>query len=287
MTYKLPEDIEMGSVYLTIIDLERSLYFYRDQLGFQVIQESADHAVLSADGEIPLIRLKRLEHPVDKPKRTSGLYHFAILLPERKALAEILKSFIMCSVMMDGTSDHQFSEALYLTDPDGHGVEIYADRAKKDWEVNEKGEYAGVTIPLNAEELLTLANQPWAGMPKGTKMGHVHLHVSDLIKSEQFYTEVLGFDPTIQMEDHAVFVSAGGYHHHLGLNVWNGRGVPHPPKGSIQMEKYTILLTDNSHLNSMMQHLNTMNIPFDNTDKGILIKDPAGQSILIAKDEHL
>lgn len=285
MVYTLPSETKMGAVSLTVRDLDRSLLFYQDLLGFQVIMQQENAAALTADGKTPLIRLTALENPVASPKRTSGLYHFAILLPDRRSLSKILKHFLTAGAPLEGASDHQFSEALYLSDPDGHGVEIYADRPKEEWEKDEKGEYKGRTVPLATRELLALTEVPWSGMPEKTEMGHVHLHVSDLEEAEQFFVVKLGFKPTIHMADHALFISAGGYHHHLALNVWNGKGVPCKPEGSIRLKSYTIILPSKEELIQFTGHIQENEIPFHKTSEGILIQDPMKQEVRIIVED--
>ncbi len=281
MVYQLPNETMMGSISIAVTDLNRSLKFYRDLLGFRVLEETKNQAILTADGKIPLIRLTVLKNPKVKPARTTGLYHFAILVPDRTSFSKILKHFLTAGAPLEGASDHQFSEALYLTDPDGHGVEIYSDRPKDQWEKDEMGEYKGVTVPLATREVLALTDEPWNGMPEKTVIGHVHFHVSDLQKAERFFVERLGFSPTIHMADHALFVSAGGYHHHLGLNVWNGKGIPDAPDGSIHLEGYTILLPNDNEMRPFINNLRENEIPFQQTTEHVLLKDPMQQTIYV------
>lgn len=237
----LPDDAHIGEVWLTIGDLDRSVAFYVDTLGFQVHERHAARAALGPrDGRV-VVRLE--ERPGARPRspRTSGLYHFAILVPDRAALGRSLRRLAERRWPLTGASDHLVSEALYLDDPDGLGIEIYRDRPRRDWR-EDAGAIAMATLPLDLEEVAGVdgAGQPWTGLDPGTIVGHVHLHVPDLAAAEQLYCDDLGFTPTLRRYPGALFVAAGGYHHHLGLNVWAGRGAPPPQPGTVGLDAFTI-----------------------------------------------
>jgi catechol 2,3-dioxygenase len=233
--YRLPAGTRVGAVHLQVADLERSLRFYQQTLGFQVLEPDAagtGDTLLSArsGGEernvnpAPLVRLRA--RPGTRPARRGGLglYHFAILLPDRAALGALL-AHLDASGTAFGGGDHLVSEALYLADPDGLGIEVYADRPRDAWQARG-GELVMTTEPLDADGLLREAGgRRWEGLPPGTRIGHVHLSVGDLAGAEAFYHRALGFDKVVWSYPGALFFSAGGYHHHVGTNTW-GRGGP-------------------------------------------------------------
>lgn len=221
--FQLPETTEIGSVTLQITDLARSLTYYQSVIGLEIIEQTAKTAQLGIQSSkkvlVELVENKDVK-PIPQRSRL-GLYHFAILLPDAISLGHFLKHLARNNIYA-GMSDHAFSRALYLTDPDGLGIEIYADRPRDLWPRDENDMLAGAADPLNVQELLAEAREgDWQGIPEGTSIGHVHFYVSDLYKAENFYVESLGFDITIkQPMMGALFVSAGGYHHHVGLNTW-------------------------------------------------------------------
>jgi catechol 2,3-dioxygenase len=232
----LPPDTTVGAVHLTVADLPRSLAYYREAIGLDVLEERDGRASLGAGG-------RELLHLVEEPGATpadgyTGLFHFALLVPERADLAGWLRHAIGDGVQLTGASDHFVSEALYLRDPDHHGIEIYADRPREVWE----GQASRIgTWPLDVEGLLAASPEPIAHLPARTRMGHVHLRVADIDESVRFYRDVVGFDLIAQLGDQAAFMSAGGYHHHLGLNTWESRGAPPAPEGTARLLRYTIV----------------------------------------------
>ena len=204
---------------LQVSDLDRSVAYYTRVLGLTVLARTSDTATLGA-GPRPLIRLHERKDVAPAPPRGAfGLFHFAILLPDRASLAKFLAHSSALGIRA-GMADHLVSEALYLTDPDGLGIEVYSDRPSRDWRYVNR-ELRMTTDPLDVEDLLSAADGVWAGAPKGTSIGHVHLHVGDLKKAENFYHAGLGFTKTVWSYPGALFLSAGGYHHHLGTNTWS------------------------------------------------------------------
>jgi catechol 2,3-dioxygenase len=215
--------------------------FYRDVLGFHESHRDGRTAVLGPDGGRPLIELHENTDAIAKPGRTTGLYHFAILVPSRAALGRSLRRLAEQRWPMTGASDHLVSEALYLNDPDGLGIEIYRDRPRAEWTVRN-GQIMMATDPLDLPSLLDEpgADSPWRGLEAGTVMGHVHLHVPSLDTAEDFYCRKIGFEATVRGYPGALFVAAGGYHHHLGLNTWAGAGAPPPPEHAVGLRSFTI-----------------------------------------------
>jgi catechol 2,3-dioxygenase len=221
--YRLPAATRLGPVRLQVADLERSLAYYTGVLGFRVLGSSAGRAVLGAHGEdAPLVELRERKGASPSPRRGRlGLYHFAILLPDRAALGRFV-AHLAAAGERAGASDHLVSEALYLQDPDGLGIEVYADRPRSAWR-HDGRELVMDTRPLDLQGLVRAAGgEPWTGMPAGTVIGHVHLHVADTETAAAFYHAALGLDRVVWSYPGALFLSAGGYHHHLGLNNWAG-----------------------------------------------------------------
>ena len=243
-TFSIHPDTMMGPVHLTITDLSRAVEFYQSVIGLQLLHRSDDLAWMGAGGDSPLLVLT--ENPDAQPKqpRTTGLYHLALLVPSRLDLARSLQHLTESSCPLQGLSDHLVSEALYLSDPDGNGIEIYADRPRDSWRTRN-GQLELSTVPLNVDDLLMELGQQdaaWSGLPTETRIGHVHLHVSDLGQAEAFYRDLLGFDVVSRYGPSASFVSAGGYHHHIGMNTWAGVGVPSPPADGVGLRFFTIQL---------------------------------------------
>jgi catechol 2,3-dioxygenase len=225
--YRLPDTTRLGRVRLQISNLERSTAYYRDLLGFRVLDRSAVGATLAAYGDDrPLIELVERASASAVPRRGRlGLYHFAILLPERAALGRFVEHLGRVGARA-GMSDHFVSEAIYLQDPDNLGIEVYADRPRSAWR-HEGRQLAMATEPLDARDLMQAAgNEPWSGMPTGTTIGHVHLHVGDIDEAAAYYHAGLGLDKVVWSYPGALFLSAGGYHHHLGTNTWAAGASP-------------------------------------------------------------
>lgn len=240
--FRLPAETRPGAVRLQVSDLERSLAFYEQVLGMRVLDRSANVASLGGlvDAE-PLVELR--EEPGTSPVRQGGrlgLYHYAILLPDRAALGRFVRHLSEIGARA-GASDHLVSEALYLSDPDGLGIEVYSDRPRSEWHHSER-QLAMATEPLDLASLAAAGgSEPWRGMPAGTVMGHVHLHVGDIEAAEAFYHAALGFDKVVWSYPGALFLSAGGYHHHLGVNTW-ARGAEPAGAGDARLLEWEIVL---------------------------------------------
>lgn len=270
----------IGHVHLVVTNLEQSLRFYHEMIGFQALNVANKKAALTADGKTVLVVLEERLDAIRKPRRTTGLYHFAILVPERKHLAQVLLHLLKSGYPLQGASDHLFSEAIYLADPDGNGIELYADRPREKWEKTESGEYKGVSKPLDIQHLLAEAeDEPWKGLPPATKIGHVHLHVANMEETYRFYVEGLGFEPVIRMGDHALFVSAGGYHHHIGLNTWAGVGAPKPPEHAVGLKVFSIVLPNEEERKKVIAQLQQIGETIREEEVNMMITDPSGNQI--------
>jgi catechol 2,3-dioxygenase len=279
---ELPAASTVGAVELTVADLERSLAYYRT-LGLQVLAADGSRALLGVDG-VELVGL--VEEPSAWPAgRHSGLYHFALLLPQRRDLAVWLAHAARERVPLVGLSDHFVSEALYLSDPDGHGIEIYWDRPREVWE----GRVAArmTTLPLDVDALLgelggdPLA-QPFTGLPRGTRMGHIHLRVACIPDTLVFYRDLLGFALMAQLGSHALFLSAGGYHHHVGANTWESAGAPAAPPGAAALRHARIVLPDAAARELVLARLRAGGHGIEEHPAGPVVRDPSGIALVLA-----
>jgi catechol 2,3-dioxygenase len=239
----LPEDARIGDVSLVVSDLDRSVEFYGETLGFRVLSREGSRAALGAGQHGPLL-LRLVEHPRARrrPSRTAGLYHVAVLVPDRAALGRSLRRLAQRKWPLTGAADHLVSEAVYLDDPDGLGIEIYRDRPRADWR-RRASEILMATEPLDLDDVIGEpgAGHAWAGLAPETAIGHVHLHVPSLEAAEAFYCQEIGFRPTLRSYPGALFVAAGDYHHHVGLNIWAGRGAPPPPADAVGLRSFSIV----------------------------------------------
>jgi catechol 2,3-dioxygenase len=271
----------MGAVHLTVSDLERSLAYYERAVGLQLHGRDNGTARLGAGAE-DLLVLYEQAGAAPAPRNT-GLFHFALLLPSRHDLARWLARAANTQIPLEGMSDHLVSEAIYLRDPDWHGIEIYRDRPRAEWE--REGEFVRMaTNPLDIPAVMSALedDEPdFERMPPGTTMGHVHLQVADIPSAEQFYTEVLGFDVQARYGTQATFVSAGGYHHHLGANTWNSRGAAPAPEGSAALRHATVLIPDDSELERIAARVADAAA---SADGGIYVRDPSQNKLLLQID---
>ncbi|WP_188208170.1 VOC family protein [Alkalibacillus aidingensis] len=268
-------------VKIKVSDLQRSLRFYQEVIGFQILETTDTSAKLTADGKTTLLTIEQPENVKPKQRRTTGLYHFAILLPNRSDLANILTHFIDHNIQI-GASDHLVSEAIYLSDPDGNGIEVYIDRDPSEWEWNN-GEVAMTVDPLNFRGVLSSKkeNELWQGLPPETVMGHIHLHVSDLEKTEEFYSKGLGFDVVCRFGSQALFISSNQYHHHIGLNTWNGVGAPSPSKNSVGLDHFSIVLPSHESRIEVVANLEKVGASVREENEGLITTDPSGNDIYL------
>ncbi|MBO9130421.1 VOC family protein [Bacillus sp. 165] len=268
-----------GPIHLLVTDLNRSLAFYQEIIGLQLLTSTDNKIVLTADGKTPLLIVEQPQGVLPKEKRTTGLYHFALLLPSRIDLSVALRHLLETGYPLQGASDHLVSEAIYLADPDGNGIEIYADRSNETWQW-ENGAVLMSTGPINAENLLAEGkDKSWNGMPEGTVMGHIHLHVSDLQKAEEFYCKGLGLDVVSRYGSQALFLSNGGYHHHIGLNTWNGIGAPQPARNTVGLKSLSLVFPNEDERKKVMQQLQQIPASVIEKNGALFTKDPSGNYI--------
>ena len=271
----------VGAVHLTVAQLQRSMAYYREVVGLEILEQGAGRASLGVGGR-ELLGLVEEAHARPATGH-SGLYHFALLVPERVDLARWLAHAAHDRVSLVGLSDHFVSEALYLSDPDLHGIEIYWDRPREIWE----GQVASrmTTLPLNVESLLGELEDPsaevFAGLPAGAKIGHVHLKVARLAQTLDFYRDVLGFAVMAQLGSHAAFLSAGGYHHHIGANTWESADVMVPAPGAAALRHATIVLPDDAERDRLLERVQRSGQTPQESPDGLMVRDPSGIALLL------
>jgi catechol 2,3-dioxygenase len=271
----------IGAVHLTISDLDRSARFYQARLGFTVHRHE-DRTVWLGAGGPDLLILGQCE-TAPRVRGTTGLYHFAVLVPSRVELAWSLRRLIETDTLMQGFADHGVSEALYLADPDGNGIEIYRDRPRAEWP-SAGGRVQMGADPLDLDGLLGElkdGSKAGSGLAPRATIGHVHLHVSRLRDAEAFYVDLMGVDLMQRYGPGALFVSAGGYHHHIGLNTWAGVGAPPPPAGALGLRHFVIRLPNDAARVQVVDRLHGAGVATQSLDDGILVRDPANNALLL------
>ena len=278
--FQIPGEAHIGRVHLQVSNLEKSLQMYGGMLGFVQMSVGKNTATLSSSTVAPpLILLTENRDSRPKPPRTTGLYHMAVRFPSRVALARVLVRLLEHRIPLQGFADHRVSEAIYLSDHDGNGLELYADRPRAEW-TWVRGQIEMATDPLDVDNLLAMAkNDPsaWKGIDQATDIGHIHLQVGDLDRSERFYHDVIGFDVMQRSYPGALFLAAGGYHHHIGLNIWAGRNAQPPPKESVGLLAFTVVVPNQESLSQLGKRLASVGIPHKNGKEGTLIvHDPDG-----------
>jgi catechol 2,3-dioxygenase len=278
----LPDDLQLGAIHLTVTDLDRSVAFYSQALGLQVRSRSDEQATMGT-GTRDLLVL--VAEPLARPAgRHAGLYHFALLFPSRDELARAVHRLTATRTPVQGASDHGVSEAIYLPDPDGNGIELYADRDRSAWPApNGPAERVGMyTIALDLHGLLDSvpADDVPAFAPDSLVLGHMHLHVGDVQEAVRFYSDVLGFDVMVDMPS-ASFLSAGGYHHHLGVNVWRGKGVGPAPIGTVGLREWTIVLPSSDEVAAVRARVESSGRRAPDRDGGFSVRDPWGTALVV------
>jgi catechol 2,3-dioxygenase len=281
----LGPDTEVGAARLTVSDLARSRSFYGNALGLAARDLEDGSVAFGAPGQPALVELTPDGSAPALDRRATGLFHLAILVPSRVDLAHALARLAQTRWPLDGASDHLVSEALYLSDPDGNGIEIYRDRPREQWRHDESGNLEMATLALDLQSLAgELRDEPGVApaVPAGTRMGHVHLQVSDIEEAEAFYHGVLGFDVTVRGYPGALFVSAGGYHHHIGLNTWHSAGSSPPARGSVGLRSFDVRLSDEAELDRVLARIDAVGLPVESIDgPGALVRDPSGNAVVL------
>lgn len=276
----------IGTVRLTVTDLERSRVFYEQNIGLTAREREESTLELRSPDGVVLVELHANPAAAPLDRRATGLYHLALLVPSRLELARSLWRLATHRWPLDGASDHLVSEALYLSDPDANGIEIYRDRPREEWP-RSGDQLQMATVPLDLDDLLDELDGLRAGVPAvpetvaaGSRVGHVHLQVADLRDAEEFYSRVLGFEVTVRGYPEALFVSAGGYHHHVGLNTWHSAGANPPPSGSIGLREFEVVLPDGDALDEVVGRVQAAGLQLERADDGAaLVRDPSGNAV--------
>ena len=271
----------IGAVTLRVAELSQSLEFYRHVVGLELLAKADGQGRLGA-GERELLILQGAPGARSAPG-TTGLYHLALLLPSRRDLAAAVHRILRSGYSLEGAADHIVSEAVYLRDPEGNGIEIYSDRPRAEW-LDGRGKIRMGTLPFDLPGLLREFPPSADGvgeLPQGTGVGHIHLHVSSLEEAESFYCGVLGFGHVMRYGTSAGFVSAGGYHHHIGLNTWAGEGAPPPPTDARGLVRFQIVVPDRSALDPLLERLEKSATFFEETADGVMLRDPSQNGIAL------
>lgn len=269
--------IQLGEVSLNVKNLKNQSKFYEDVIGLHIIEESDKKVDLGIveTGEV-LVSLVQVNEDILN-QRMTGLYHLALLLPTREALGGILRHLLEVKAPLIGASDHGYSEALYLQDPEGNGIEIYRDKERSSWDIREDGMIKGITIEMDATGVMLSSPGPINKIPKGTTMGHVHLTVDNLQDTVDFYQGVLGFTLTDMYGDQARFFAKDGYHHHIGTNNWSGTNILKRDNELPGIKYYTIIWETAAAFEALKQRLTELDIKIvsDNSN-AFQITDPNG-----------
>ncbi len=290
-TFTIHPATRLGHVHSTAADLERQIGFYRDILGFKLHWREDGSAGLGAGGE-DLLRLTELLG-ARRVRGTTGMYHTAFLVPTRWDLAHLLKRIAETRTPIQGMSNHGTHHAIYLPDAEGNGIELAWDFPQSQWPKTFE-EMMRNNRGLSPDEVLMALNDrdaAWEGLSSGTKVGHVHLHVAQLAPTKRFYHEILGFELPFDMAsaprefaESAIFFAAGGYHHHIGTNVWQGVGAPPPPPDAIGLRYFTVVLPDAAERARVVERVRQAGIATEETEQGILLRDPAGNGVVLTSE---
>lgn len=273
----------LGHVNLTVANLDRQIAFHRDILGFKLHWREGAEAGLGAGGE-DLFRFTEVPG-ARRVRGTTGLYHTAILVPTKWELAQLLQRIAETRTPLQGMSNHGTHLAIYLPDAEGNGLELAWDFPRDQWPSFDTMLLSAGPRPLDVDDLVAELRRdpsPWTGMHPDTKVGHVHLHVAAINSAGKFYHDVLGFDTVFQSPEYGVhFVSAGGYHHHIGLNTWQGVGAPLPPPDATGLRYFTVVLPDKTELKQVLEQIQAAGIATEETNEGILVHDPSRNGVLL------
>lgn len=280
-TFQISAAAHIGRVALKVANLEKMTRFYQEVIGLQILSQNASQSTLGV-GDMVLLELHKIQAPLPVTPKT-GLYHVALLLPSRKDLGNALRHYLQVDAPLIGASDHGYSEALYLNDPEGNGIEVYHDKPQSEWDIRADGEIVGVTLEMNAEAVVAAGDTTWDGFPIGTMVGHVHLKVADLMQTEQFYTEVLGLSLKNNFGNQAKFFATGDYHHHIGSNIWLGKNVPAMTENDLGLDYFSFAVPNQAELDRLENHWKTQ-IDYTKDESGSLwVVDPNGITLKFEK----
>jgi catechol 2,3-dioxygenase len=279
---KVDAATQMGAVHLTVHSSEATVTYYREIIGLHILEQTSERITLGVANQ-PLLYLYPQPSAVVPQKPQTGLFHFALLLPSRRDLGIVLRHLLKNNVPL-GASDHLVSEALYLNDPEGNGIEIYADRPRDKWLFDkQRGGLLMTTDRLDRQSVLAeiQSGDRWQGLPAETKMGHVHLRVADIQKAKTFYIDALGFDHMVDYGQSASFVSVAGYHHHLGFNSWETQNAPPPAGHMTGLRYFEVQVGQKETIELLSSHMAKQGYHVENHPNGRLIRDPFGIGLLL------
>ncbi|MGG7579012.1 VOC family protein [Rhizobium sp. Nf11,1] len=280
-SYALTRPAYIDQSHLVVTDLGLVSGFYQSMLGLKVIEKTTSGEVLGV-GSHPLLTLTTAKDAAVAPRNAAGLFHTAFLMPDRTELARWLRHAAQNNVVLDGASDHLVSEAIYLSDPEGNGIEIYADRPHEQWKFLEDGMVEMATRRLDLQALYDSAPEDrWGGMAEGTAIGHLHLQVGDIPQADAFYRDVLGLKLMARYPG-ASFFATGGYHHHLAANIWNSQGATARADNMTGLSDYRIRFNDREALDAAVSRLEALEIKSEKRDGGVFLKDPWGIGLTLS-----
>ena len=274
---KYNSNIKLGTATLNVVNLEKQIKFYTESLGMTLLSNNSQEAILGTEDNTPLLYLNKVDGPL---VRSYGLYHIAYLVPTKQDLANILRHFIDTHIPLDGGADHGYSNALYLADTEGNGIEVYYDKDESTWDKREDGTIVGVTDPLDADYLLSISEKiiPYK-LPIGTTIGHIHLSVRNSVESSNFYQKVLGFKDKFTVPS-ASWIAYGDYHHHLAVNQWAGPNLNLRQKGTPGLAYFEIIFVNNSVYTDIINNIKEQNINIvQELSNKTIITDPNGIEI--------
>ena len=281
-TATIHPNTEMGVITLKVADLDRSMAFYNEIIGMRTLTQDLQSATLGVAAR-PIVRVEAVANAQRQPRGTTGLYHAAILLPDRLSLAIKIAQLAAAKYPIEGYADHLVSEAFYLSDPDGNGLEIYRDRPRSEWpRIN--GNIQMASDPIDLDEFFSHSPNPVPGdmaLPIGTTLGHVHLRVGNIASAQQFYQKVMGFD-LITIMPSALFLSAGGYHHHLGMNIWESRNGQPAPASSVGLREFSIYVPDIAEQDRLTAQIEAAGVGVERTGDVVLVRDPFQNQIVLS-----
>ena len=279
--FQIDAKLKIGLTTLKVKNLLGMVDYYTQAIGLSLLGKDSASAVLGIEADnLPILKLIHKPHGTAYPNAT-GLFHLAILLPTRADLGHWLKHFAQTR-QLDGAGDHLVSEALYLYDPEGNGIEIYRDRPRSEWPTGPNSKIKMDTLAVDIPAVLAEApDEPVETMPSGTIAGHVHLQVDDVSKAQSFYHTVLGFETTEYFSNQAGFFGAGGYHHHIGANVWRSRGAAPPPADALGLDRYELIFSSQAELDHVVERLSAAGIDYAENDAAVEVRDPAGTLVVL------
>lgn len=278
--FELPSESHVGLVALRVSSLDSVLPFYRDGIGFDVERDGDDAGLMA--GDQPLLMLHEESDALERPPEAAGLFHVAVRVPDRGMLADVLDRIRKSDVTVMGASDHLVSEALYLRDPEGNGIEVYCDRPREEWQWTAAGDIEMDTLPLDLDDLREIGSET-PSLPAGTDVGHIHLEVTDLTRSETFYRDTLGLRVQTRYGDEATFLAAGDYHHHVGLNTWNHR--QSPAVDTRGLDWFQLVVPDTEMVEVLCRRLHSDTYQTTTIDGGVSVSDPDGIQVRLTAEE--